>query len=118
MSGVWLLVSGAVGTLLLCCCTSEAFFEADRALVRQRRVKSDWVVKSLDVVDGTTSGVIVALVLASVNLLAFKALKEALHRRVIVAVALTTHTLQVAALKNPISVSETSELGASITMNN
>ena len=51
-----------------------------------------------------------ALVLASVNLLAFKALKEALHRCVIVAVALTTHTLQVAALKNSISVSETSEL--------
>ena len=94
----------------LFCCESETFFEANWALICQRRVQSNWVVKPLDVIDGASSSVIVALVLSSVDFLSFKALKKALHGSVVVAVAPTTHALQVTALKNPISVREAGEL--------
>jgi hypothetical protein len=56
------------------------------------------------------------LILVSIDLLTFVAFEETLHGSVVVAVSFAAHALQIVAPNKPIAVRKTSELGASIAV--
>ena len=71
----------------------NAAFEFDWALVADRGVQPDWIVKVLDEFRSTACGVLVRFVLFVSNFLGLVAFEKRFHRGVVVAVPSTAHAL-------------------------
>jgi hypothetical protein len=91
-------------------------FEFNWTQVVERRVHSVAVVKSLDVIDYAPCGMFMRFILFLIDLLNFETTIEAVHWRIVIAVAFTAHALFYRVLLKPLSIRQASELRSSIAV--